>query len=175
MKARAWVCVLAAALATTTVGAGLGGCGGAQSARFTVGQKAGEMPTGQSWEGVYYNPVYGYLHLVGNEGNLTGRWKRTNASAWGEMSGTAEGNVLHFTWTEHRYGEIGPASDSTGSGVFVYKMGDNDVGELDGEYAVKDSDSVGQWHCIKQMNVKPDINSINGDNPMGAPNTDQWK
>ncbi len=133
------------------------------------------MPAGQAWEGVYYNPVYGYLHLVGAEGNYTGRWKRTNQSAWGELSGTAQGNVLHFTWTEHKYGEIGPAADSRGSGVFVYKIGENDIGELDGEYAVKDSDSVGKWHCIKQLNVKPDIKSINGDNPVGAPTPEEWK
>src|SRR6516165_7719753 len=103
MKGRAWVCGFGMALALASASALVGGCGGAQTARFSIGQKTGEMPSGQSWEGVYYNPVYGYLHVVGNEGNLTGRWKRTNASAWGEMSGTAEGNVLHFTWTEHRY------------------------------------------------------------------------
>jgi hypothetical protein len=175
MKARAWVCGLGMALAVASVGAVVGGCAGGQSARFSIGLKAGELPTGQAWEGVYYNPVYGYLHIVGAEGNMTGRWKRTNASAWGEMSGNAEGNVLHFTWTEHKYGEVGPASDSQGSGVFVYRMGDNDIGELDGQYAVKDSDSVGEWHCVKQVGVKPDINSINGDNPMGAPQGDQWK
>jgi hypothetical protein len=163
------------ALAAASTSVALVGCAGNQAARFSIGQKSGEMPSGQNWEGVYYNPVYGYLHVVGNEGALTGRWKRTNASAWGELSGQAEGNVLHFTWTEHKYGEVGPASDAQGSGVFVYKVGENDVGELDGQYAVKDSDSVGEWHCVKQMNVKPDIKSINGDNPMGTPQTDEWK
>jgi hypothetical protein len=163
------------ALAVASAGAVVGGCAGSQTGRFSIGQKAGEMPSGQAWEGVYYNPVYGYLHVVGSEGNLTGRWQRTNHSAWGELSGQAEGNVLHFTWTEHKYGEVGPASDTQGTGVFVYKIGENEIGELDGEYAVKDNDSVGQWHCVKQKNVKPDIKSINGDNPMGTPQTDEWK
>jgi hypothetical protein len=155
----------------------LGGaaCGGGPSAKFSIAAKGGPMPAGQSWEGVYYNPVYGYLHVVGEGGNLTGRWRRTNSSGWGELSGSADGNVLNFTWTEHKYGEVGPAADVKGTGVFVFKLGPNDIPELDGQFAINDSDSVGDWHCIKQMNQKPDINSVNGDNPMGAPAPDQWK
>ena len=82
------------------------------------------MPSGESWPGVYYNPVYGYLHMIEQDGNIVGRWKRTDGSHWGELSGTAEGNVLHFTWKEHKYGGVGPSADSKGSGVFVYKMGE---------------------------------------------------
>ena len=59
------------------------------------------MPAGESWVGVYYNPVYGYLHMVEQDGNIVGRWKRTDSSHWGELSGTVEGNVMHFTWKEH--------------------------------------------------------------------------
>jgi hypothetical protein len=171
MKARAWLLGLAIALAAVPAM----GCGGPQTARFTIAQKAGPMPEGQQWEGVYYNPVYGYLHVVGKDAELVGRWRRTDSSHWGELNGTAEGNLLRYTWTEHRYGGVGPSGDSHGTGVFVYKMGENDVGELDGEYALADSDQIGQWHCIKQVNVKPDLNSINGDNPTGGAPPEQWQ
>ncbi len=63
---------------------------------------------------------------------------------------------------------MGPSADIKGEGVFVYKMGEG-APELDGQYSLADSNSVGQWHCVKQLNTKPDLNSINGDNPTDAP------
>jgi hypothetical protein len=171
MRARAWAFlgILVVALAAMSVG-----CGGGGGAKFGV-VKAGEMPAGESWVGVYYNPVYGYLHMIEQDGNIVGRWKRTDGSHWGELSGTVEGNVLHFTWNEHKYGGVGPSADSKGSGVFVYKMGEK-FGELAGQYALADSNDVGDWHCVKQGGMKPDLHSINGkgvDNMGVTP--DQWK
>jgi hypothetical protein len=148
--------------------AALAACGGGQEAKFG-NVTAGEMPAGETWIGVYYNPVYGYLHMVEQEGNIVGRWKRTDSSHWGELSGTVDGNVLHYTWKEHQYGAVGPSSDTRGSGLFVYKMGENKTPELDGKYALEDQDSVGQWHCVKQTGMKPDLASINGDNPSDTP------
>lgn len=151
------------------------GCGGEQTAKF-ANVKAGEMPEGQAWPGVYYNPVYGYLHIVAQEGSVSGRWKRTDGSHWGELSGTADGNVLHFTWKEHKYGAVGPAADSKGAGLFVYKPGENNIAELAGQYALEDSDKIGEWHCVKQVGMKPDPNQISGDNPADTPATqDKWK
>jgi hypothetical protein len=156
------------AILTMAVGlvslAGLVGCGNGGAPKFPV--VAGQMPAGQAWEGVYYNPVYGYLHMIEQGGSIVGRWKRTDGSHWGELNGTVEGNVLRFTWKEHSIGTIGPSGESRGTGVFAYKLPkDSDIAELDGQYALDDSDSVGQWHCVKQNNVKPDLNQINGDNP----------
>jgi hypothetical protein len=173
MKARAWtwVCILVAVFAAV---AALG-CGNGAGAKF-ASVKAGEMPSGESWAGVYYNPVYGYLHVIEQDGNLVGRWRRTDGSHWGELSGNADGNVLHFTWKEHKVGGVGPSAESTGSGVFVYKMGQNDIPELGGQYAMDDSKDVGDWHCVKQVGMKPDLNSIGGqatDNMGVTP--DNWK
>jgi hypothetical protein len=151
------------------------GCGGEPSAKFAT-FKAGDLPEGQDWPGVYYNPVYGYLHMVAQDGAVTGRWKRTDGSHWGELSGTAQGNVLHFTWKEHKLGVVGPASDSHGSGVFAFKMGEGNIPELAGQYALDDSDQVGDWHCVKQVGLKPDLNQITGDSPADNPATqDKWK
>jgi hypothetical protein len=154
--------VFAGAFASTGA---LVACGGGPGAKF-ANIKAGEMPSGESWIGVYYNPVYGYLHMIEQDGNIVARWKRTDSSKWGELSGTSDGNVVHFAWKEHSYGAIGPNGTSTGSGVFVYKMGDNNTAELDGQYTLDNSaGDVGQWHCVKQTGMKADINSITGDNP----------
>jgi len=156
--------------------AGVAACGSGGGAKF-ANVKAGEMPSGESWVGVYYNPVYGYLHMIEQDGNIVGRWRRTDGGHWGELSGTVQGNVMHFTWTEHKVGGVGPSADSKGSGVFVYTMGQNDIPELGGQYALDDSDSPpGDWHCVKQKGMKPDLNSINGNAPdnMGV-TPDQWK
>jgi hypothetical protein len=163
------------AMVLVSAGGALAACGGGEPAKF-ASVKAGEMPASESWAGVYYNPVYGYLHMVEQDGNTVGRWKRTDSSHWGELSGTTEGNVMHFAWKEHQYGAVGPSADIKGTGVFVYKMGES-APELDGQYALDDSNSVGQWHCVKQLNVKPDLNSISGDNPAESttPGGDQWK
>jgi hypothetical protein len=170
MKARAWAWIGVVVMAMSFA---LMACAGGVAKFGTV--KAGELPSGESWPGVYYNQVYGYLHIIEQDGNIVGRWKRTDGSHWGELNGTAEGNVLHFTWVEHKYGGVGPSADSKGDGVFVYKMGEK-FGELAGQYALADSDTVGKWDCVKQNGVKPNLDSINGkgtDNMGVTPDT--WK
>jgi hypothetical protein len=162
--------MLAVALAPAAMG-----CAGEPQAKF-ANIKGGEMPEGQAWPGVYYNQVYGYLHVVEQDGAISGRWKRTDESAWGEMSGQAEGAVLHFSWKEHKYGGVGPASESHGTGVFVYKPGEEGIPKLDGQYALDGAESVGRWDCVKQVGKKPDLNSIGGDNPQAEPvSPDKWK
>ncbi len=175
MRARAWVCSLGMALVVLGAGGALVACNNSAGARFG-NIKSGPMPSGETWAGVYYNPVYGYLHVVEQGGNIVGRWKRTDSSHWGELSGTADGNVLHFAWKEHQYGALGPSSETHGSGVFAYKMGHDNTPELEGKYALEDSDDVGDWHCVKQVGMKVDIDSISGDNPADAPAAqDRWR
>jgi hypothetical protein len=72
------------------------GCGGPPP--MTAHITPGDMPEGESWTGVYFHPVYGYLHLVEQDTSIVGKWKRADQSAWGELSGTKVGNVLHFAW-----------------------------------------------------------------------------
>jgi hypothetical protein len=171
MRARQWVCGVGMAAVMAFAGAALVGCGGGGAAAKFSGIKSSEMPEGETWDGVYYNPVYGYLHLVPNGENIVGRWKRADSSHWGELSGTAEGNVFRFSWTEHRYGAVGPSGDVKGAGVFVYYVPPKKEGqlkaapELDGKYALEESQDIGEWHCVKQLSVKPDLGSINGENP----------
>jgi hypothetical protein len=134
------------------------------------------MAEGEAWTGVYYNPVYGNLHIVEKDGNVAGRWSRTDSSQWGELSGTVQGNVLRFTWKEHKRGLVGPSAETHGSGLFVYKPGQNKIAELEGQYALDGASDVGDWHCVKQVNVKADPDSIQGENPTEVPAAqDKWK
>src|SRR5215472_1402927 len=154
--------------AVALMGGPLAGCNSMGGAR-TANIKAEDMPANQSWDGVYYNPIYGYLHMVEQDSNIVGRWKRTDQSRWGEMSGTRTGNVVHFSWKEHTYGLIDPSSVHAGHGYFVFKIGANDIPELKGEWGNGDDEAGNDWNCVKQMNVKPDLNSINGDMKDTAP------
>jgi hypothetical protein len=173
MRAPAWLFGLGIVVASMAL---LVACGGGPAGKFG-NIKAGEMPPGEEWTGVYYNPVYGYMHLIEQQdgSGIVGKWKRTDGSHWGELSGTVEGNVMQYTWKEHEYGAVGVNGNSKGNGVFVYKMGEA-APELNGQYSLEDSDQVGQWHCVKQKNMKPDFNSITGDVPPDAPATqDKWQ
>jgi hypothetical protein len=151
-------------------------CGGAGDAHMAK-IKPDNMPEGQEWTGVYFNPVFGYLHMIQNDNNIVGKWKRADSSAWGEMSGVATGNVVHFTWKEHKYGLVGPAAEAKGKGYFVFKMNSDKIGELDGEYGLDDDETGGQWHNVKQVNKKADLNSIQGDMQGTAPpaTKDSWQ
>jgi hypothetical protein len=149
-------------LATPLSLASLAACGDS-SAATAANIKPGDMPEGEVWTGVYYHPVFGHLHLVEDGTSVTGKWKRADQSAWGEMSGTKVGNVLHFQWKEHKYGLVGASAESHGKGVFVYKIGENKIAELDGQYGVNDDEVGSEWHNVKQVNMKPDLASITGD------------
>jgi hypothetical protein len=141
----------------------LTGCGNGQDTKVAK-ITPGEMPSGEVWTGVYFHPVYGHLHIVEQDSNIVGKWKRADSSAWGELSGTKTGNVVHFTWKEHKYGLVGPASESHGKGYFVYKMGEEGkIAELDGQFGLNDDETGSDWHNVKQVRETPDLNSINGD------------
>ena len=88
--------------------------------------EAGSMPDNASWEGVYFSPLFGTLHLV-PEGNLVnGRWLRPLKGEWGKLQGNLSGNVLRFDWEEYKDGLVGPNSKKTGKGYFLYTRPDGE-------------------------------------------------
>jgi hypothetical protein len=148
------------------------GCGGAETAKV----QPGEMPAGETWTGVYFHPLYGYLHLVETDNNVVGKWIRADHSAWGEMSGVKEGNVLHFTWKEHKIGFTGPSGTSKGKGYFVYGVNKEKTGTLTGQFGLGDEETGSEWNCVKQLRMTPELDTIPGTNPAGLPaGQDNWK
>jgi hypothetical protein len=162
MNPRHWLVLTFATLTLLALPVSMSACGAGSGARAT-NIKPGPMPEGETWTGVYFHPVFGYLHVIEEDSSITGKWKRADQSAWGELSGSKDGNVVHFQWKEHKYGLVGPAAEQHGKGVFVYKIGENKIGELDGVYGLNDDEVGSEWHNIKQQNLKPDLGSINGD------------
>jgi hypothetical protein len=146
--------------------------GGAKVAHVTAGQ----MPAGETWSGVYFHPVFGYLHMVEQDGNVIGRWKRADQSAWGELSGTRQGNVLRFRWKEHKIGQYGPSGESSGKGYFIYTVNRDGIGNLEGHYGLHDDETGSNWNNVKQQRMVPDLKSITGNDSSGGdkPGGSEW-
>ncbi len=163
MRNKAVFSVTMMALAVLFAGLSLS-CSSATAKAETANVKAGPMPDGAEWSGVYYSPLFGYLHLV-QEGNLVnGRWQRPRKGQWGKMQGNADGNLLRIDWEEFIDGLVGPNSRKSGKGYFVYRRpeGENVDDIIEGEVG-RGEDEVGiAWEAIKQRNVKPDLDSIGG-------------
>lgn len=153
----------AAVLTTATLSAfALAGCGDGKDAK-SAKVASGPMPEGETWTGVYFHPVYGYLHMIEEGTNVVGRWKRADQSKWGELSGTKGGNVLHYTWKEHTVGMVGASATTHGKGYFQYKMDKEDRPVLDGQFGLNEDEVGSDWHNVKQARMQPDLKSIGGD------------
>jgi hypothetical protein len=158
---------LAVLLASSTLG--LAACSDTPEPK-TANVKSGAMPEGESWTGVYFHPVFGYLHMQEEGSNVVGRWKRTDHSHWGELSGTTSGNLLHYTWKEHKIGMVGASATTHGRGYFVYpKTDDMEQAQLKGEYGLGRDETGSEWNMVKQARMQPDLKSIGGDTGGSAP------
>lgn len=153
----------------------LAGCGGSAKTPTSAAIKPGDMPDGGSWTGVFFNSQFGMLHMQHTGENVVGKWKTADGSSWGELNGNVTGNVVHFEWTEHKIGMVGPSSTTHGKGYFVYKRpeGDNVDDELQGEWGLNTSEVGNEWNCKKQRNMQPDLSSIGGNAEPGGPGG--WK
>jgi hypothetical protein len=133
------------------------------------------MPEGGDWTGVYFDQLYGNIHLVHDGKTISGKWQRPVKDRWGEMHGEVTGNVFKFTWNEYVTDAIGPNTQKSGRGYFVYKRpaGTNVDDKLEGQLG-RGKDEVGEpIEAVKQRNVNPDLDSIGATGAPDAPG-DDW-
>ena len=162
MKIRRALFVLTASAAFALAALPLTACGGASGAKV-ANVKAGSMPEGQVWTGVYYSQQFGELHLVESGDNIVGKWKAKDESKWGKMSGTVQGNVFHFAWDEYQSGfAIGKAGHQHGKGYFVYGMNKDNQPALTGEYGNDEDETGAPWNAMKEKDRKPHLEGIGG-------------
>lgn len=142
----------------------------------TANVKAGDLPEGGDWSGVFYSPLYGYLHLVKEADIVSGKWRTTNGDKWGELSGTVTGDLLKYKWVEHRIGMIGPGSTTEGHGYFKYLVppGENENHEIKGEWGLEKSEIGNRWEAVRQRNMLPDPNSVSPDETERVNMPDEW-
>lgn len=140
-------------------------CGGKQNEVKTADHiTPGTMPDGGEWRGVYYNPVFGFLHVT-TEGNaLQGAWENEAGDKWGELYGEISGDVVKFSWIERTKGVVGPSAKSEGKGYFRYTIPKaGEAHELKGEWGLGDNEVGHSWDCLKQNNMEPDPKSVRPD------------
>jgi hypothetical protein len=136
----------------------------------------GAMPSDGDWRGVYYDTVYGYLHITSTGDTAMGKWRTAAGDKWGEMSGKVDGDLFTYEWTEHRIGIVGPAANSTGKGYFKYVVpdGDNVDHEIHGEWGMDQNEAGYHWNAVKQRNMKPDPASVMPDETQTSVEGADW-
>lgn len=141
------------------------GCGSKQTAVKTADHiPVGTMPDGGDWEGVYYDQVFGFVHITVSGGAATGAWRTTAGDKWGEMHGEINGDLLRYQWIERKIGVVGPGAKSEGKGYFKYtipKPGEPHV--IKGEWGLNENEVGHGWEALKQMNMEPDPKSVRPD------------
>lgn len=123
--------------------------------------KGGAMPEGGDWQGVYFDQVFGFLHITVSGNAAQGAWRNNAGDKWGELFGEVDGNVLKYSWTERKIGVVGPAAKSEGKGYFVYSI--PTPGEphmIKGEWGLGENEAGHTWEALKQMNMEPDPKSV---------------
>jgi hypothetical protein len=137
--------------------------------------KAGEMPQGGEWQGVYFSPLYGYLHIVTDGKAVNGAWRTAAGDAFGELHGEIDGNVLKYEWKERRIGAVGADAVKKGKGYFVYTIPkEGEAHEIHGEWGLGDDTGGNKWQAVKQKNMPPDLKSVQPDEYEGRVNGGGW-
>ena len=176
MKSRVFGSLLTAALlgAALSVGGLETGC--KPPPPTTAAVKAGDMPAGGDWSGVFYSPLFGHLHLVQQGNVVSGKWRTVAGDKWGELHGEASGDLLKYKWVEHRIGMIGPGSTTEGHGYFKYFVPkeENANHEIKGEWGLEDSEIGNPWEAVRQRNMLPDPNSVQPDETERVNMPDEW-
>jgi hypothetical protein len=154
---------------------GIAGCGGGQGEVKTASVKAGKMPEGGDWKGVYYSPLYGYLHIDTDGDSAVGAWRTAAGDAFGELSGKTDGNLLRYDWKERRIGAVGADAVKEGKGYFVYSIPKADEAhQVHGEWGLGKSDAGNTWEAVKQKNMPPDLKSVQPDEYEGRVSGGGW-
>lgn len=157
----------ALALPTALFTAAIAGCGGG------VGVPEGPMPEGGSYTGVWHSPQYGEMHLVQTDAQVIGEY--TKDERQGRITGTVNGNVLRFEWSEERELIANVPSRTRGRGYFRYMIGDDGDHYIRGEWGHDDSVSGGgEWNAVRDRRRRPSVGSGSEGSTSGDENVEAF-
>lgn len=149
-------------------------CGGKEEVKH-ANVKPGSMPEGGEWQGVYFSPLYGYLHILADGKGVNGAWRTAAGDAFGEMHGETDGNVLKYEWKERRIGAVGADAIKEGKGYFVYKVPrEGEAHEIHGEWGLGENEAGNEWKAVKQKNMPPDLKAVQPDEYEGRVSGGGW-
>jgi hypothetical protein len=141
------------------------GCGGPAVEMV----KAGPMPEGGDFTGVYHSPQYGEMNLVQNGNSVIGEYKKDERT--GRINGSVDGDVLRFDWVEKRALVLNKPVESKGKGYFRYMI-DASTKEhvLKGEWGSGNQmKGGGPWNAWKSLKAKPQLSGdLSGSQASGS-------
>jgi hypothetical protein len=121
--------------------------------------KAGNMPEGGNFTGVYFSPQYGEMNLIQNGNAVVGEYKHEMRS--GKIQGEVEGDLLRFGWSENKAMVSNRPQEAKGRGYFRYVV-DPSNGDhvLKGEWGLGDQEvGGGPWNGYKAKNKEPRLST----------------
>jgi len=136
----------------------------------TTNLQVGTMPDGGSFQGVYFSPQYGEMHMVQNGNAVVGKYKKDERT--GSIQGEVEGDVMRFEWTEMKAMVSNRPQESRGHGYFRY-MVDPSSGDhvIKGRWGLDDNDTNGgEWNAYKSKTREPDLEAFGGGSSSGGEN-----
>ena len=119
--------------------------------------KAGNMPEGGNFSGVYFSPQYGEMNLIQNGNAVIGEYKHEMRN--GKIQGEVQGDLLRFEWTEMKAMVSNRAQATKGRGYFRYVVdAANGDHVLKGEWGLGDQEvGGGPWNGYKAKGKEPKL------------------
>jgi hypothetical protein len=128
---------------------GILGCGGSQK------PKAGPLPEGATFYGVWQSPQYGNMHLCQSGGQVIGDYVKHERG--GRIQGDLDGDLLIFQWEDRRELVSGKPQIRRGRGYFRIEIGEDGDTYVKGEWGMDDALSGGgPWNAVKLRRGQPD-------------------
>ncbi len=125
------------------------GCGGAQK------PKAGPLPEGATFYGVWQSPQYGNMHLCQSGKQVIGDYVKHERV--GRIQGDLEGDLLIFQWEDRRELVSGKPQIRRGKGYFRIEIGEDGDTYVKGEWGMdEDLSGGGPWNAVKLRRGQPD-------------------
>jgi len=119
-------------------------CGGGGG---RVALTPGAMPEGGQFGGVWNSPQYGRMDLVQTGSTIVGEYTKNERR--GRIEGTAQGDLMRFTWTERRELVTGVPRVNRGRGYFRI-VKDAEGYKLLGEWGHDDAETGGgPWNAVR--------------------------
>lgn len=148
-------------------------CGGCGSSAPVI--KAGSMPEGGEFTGVYFSQQYGQMNLIQNGSSVVGEYESEMRA--GKIQGEVQGDLLRFEWNEEKAMVSNRAQNTKGRGYFRYMI-DSGNGQhvLKGEWGLGSSETGGgPWNAYKQKGKEPKLKhaSSGGESEGGSSSGDE--
>ena len=125
------------------------GCGGSQK------PKAGPLPEGATFYGVWQSPQYGNMHMCQSGKQVIGDYIKNERA--GRIQGDVDGDLLIFQWEDRRELVSGKPQIRRGRGYFRIQIGEDGDQYVQGEWGMDDDLSGGgPWNAVKLRRGQPD-------------------